>query len=167
MGGSVVAAGKDAGSMADAALHRMGQHLGLSSRAKTLHEQMVPPDVPTAEAPEAEAFHRTQAPRSTRAQQRDDLLAADTASSMDLDGAAGVPLPGQQDVSWILPAACCESQILHDVPASDLELMQIYRRAFAAACIRFAQSNCNVSALATLLAGWLVCISRVALPCRG
>ncbi|EIE24259.1 hypothetical protein COCSUDRAFT_65818 [Coccomyxa subellipsoidea C-169] len=68
-GGSVMGAGRDAGQLADAALHKVGQRLGLGS-PRTQQRPVAPAAVP-------------------------DSPASTTGSSQDLDAAASMPLPGE------------------------------------------------------------------------
>ena len=88
-GGSVLAAGKDASKMADAALHRIGQRLSFSPRSQpTRTGAALEPDVQPAQSRQAR-----------QAVQPEQLPTSDRACSIDLDAAAGVPLPG-----WICTA---------------------------------------------------------------
>ena len=85
MGGTVVAAGRDASRMADAALHSMEQRFGLSPRSQAQ---------PGTGSPGA-AHELQEQPQRTPAQQRKER-SEDTTPSTDLTTAAGVPLPGLQ-----------------------------------------------------------------------
>ncbi len=66
-------AGRDAGQLADAALHKVGQRLGLGS-PRTQQRPVAPAAVP-------------------------DSPASTTGSSQDLDAAASMPLPGRRSVT--------------------------------------------------------------------
>ena len=78
-----MAAGKDAGRMADAALHSMGRCMGLSPRSGA--ERGVSTPGAATQAPQALPSRHEQTPKKP---------ASDAASSRELDTAAGVPLPG-------------------------------------------------------------------------
>ena len=78
-----MAAGKDAGRMADAALHSMGRCMGLSPN---------PGAVRRVGTPGAHTQATQAAPSRQEGPPKEP--ASDSASSRDLDAAAGVPLPG-------------------------------------------------------------------------
>ena len=83
-GGSVLAAGKDASKMADAALHSIGQRLSFLPRSQPTRTQR---DAEPSAQPAGQALRP------------EGLPASDRACSLDLNAAAGVPLPG-----WICTA---------------------------------------------------------------
>ena len=72
-------ASRDAGQLADAALHKVGQHLGLGSPRSPRAVKAAFPDMQQPVAPPPAA---SVSPPST------------TGSSQDLDAAASMPLPG-------------------------------------------------------------------------
>ncbi len=78
-----MAAGKDAGRMADAALHSMGRCMGMSPRSGAKRGVSTPGGDPQA------------AQTPSRHEQPPKEPASDAASSRELDTAAGVPLPGR------------------------------------------------------------------------
>ena len=78
-GGSVLAAGKDASKMADAALHSIGQRLSFTPRSQPMRTQR---DAEPSAQPAGQAL------------QPEELPGSDRACSLDLDAAARVPLPG-------------------------------------------------------------------------
>lgn len=87
-----MAASKDAGRMADAALHSMGRCMGLNPRSRVTHG---------VSSPGADT-QATQAVPPSRREQRSKAPASEAASSRELDAAAGLPLPGRP-----LPQEAC------------------------------------------------------------
>ncbi len=73
-------AGRDAGQLADAVLHKVGQHLGLGSPRSP--KRAIAAAFPHMQQPVAAAPAASVSPPST------------TGSSQDLDAAASMPLPG-------------------------------------------------------------------------
>ena len=80
-----MAAGKDAGRMADAALHSMGRCMGLSPTSGAMRG--VGTEGAHTQAAQAAPLRHEGPPKDP---------ASDSASSRELDAAAGVPLPGRQ-----------------------------------------------------------------------
>ncbi|CAL8462177.1 g1708 [Coccomyxa elongata] len=80
---NVMGAGRDAGQLADAVLHKVGQHLGLGSPRSPKRASAAA--FPHMQQPVAAAPAASVSPPST------------TGSSQDLDAAASMPLPGDGD----------------------------------------------------------------------
>ncbi|BDA46042.1 probable nuclear envelope integral membrane protein 1 [Coccomyxa sp. Obi] len=82
-GRNVMGAGRDAGQLADAALQKVGEHLGLGSPCSPKRTAVAPS--PHVQQRVAAAPAASESPPST------------TGSSQDLDAAASMPLPGDRE----------------------------------------------------------------------